>query len=462
MARSASPSDFRIELGRTLALAGPLALANLLQMAVFAVDVMFVARLGQQALAASSLAVALIAVLMMGLNGVTSACAPLMAAELGRRSNAVREVRRTVRMALWLGGGLSVCGIFACQFAEAIMLLAGQKPDLARMGGGFLAILSFAMVPAAIANVLRTYVSTLGRPFFATAITAGSIAVNALGDYALVFGHFGMPRLELTGAALASIITECATVLAYVVAIACNRRLRRFHIFGRFWRPEWLRLRQMLKLGLPISGTLIAEGGLFSGAAFLMGLVGEAQLAGHTVALQIAAIAFQVPFGIGQAATIRVGYHYGAGNVAGVAAAGRAALLACLAFAVVTSGIIVLFPDLVLSAYVDVADPANALMVAFALRYLVVAAAFQFSDALQAVAAGALRGIQDTRVPMGIAVVGYWASGFAVSVVLGLFTPLEGVGIWLGLAVGLSVAAVLLLARWQGRGRFGLLAAIER
>ncbi|MEE3154006.1 MAG: MATE family efflux transporter, partial [Pseudomonadota bacterium] len=215
-------------------------------------------------------------------------------------------------------------------------------------------------------------------------------------------------------------------------------------------------------LGLPISGTLIAEGGLFSGAAFLMGLVGEAQLAGHTVALQIAAIAFQVPFGIGQAATIRVGYHYGAANVAGVAAAGRAALLVCLVFAAVTSGIILIFPRLVLSAYVDVNDPANAIMVGFALRYLVVAAAFQFTDALQAVAAGALRGIQDTRVPMGIAVVSYWAAGFAVSAALGLFTPFEGVGIWFGLAVGLSVAAALLMARWHWRERFGLLGAIAR
>ncbi|MED5543619.1 MAG: MATE family efflux transporter [Pseudomonadota bacterium] len=462
MARSIGSPDFRAELGRTLALAGPLALANLLQMAIFATDVMFVARLGQQALAASSLAVAMIAVLMMGVNGLTSACAPLIAAELGRRENAVREVRRTTRMALWLAVILGLVCIVICQFAEEFMLATGQDPALARLGGDFLALLSVGILPMGVANVLRTFVSALGRPYFATAITAASILVNIVGDYALVFGHFGMPALGLTGAALASIITASFTVLAYAVAIRRNRRLRRFHIFGRWWRSEWPRLGQMLTLGLPISGTLIAEGGLFSGAAFLMGLVGEAQLAGHTVALQIAAIAFQVPFGIGQAATIRVGYHYGAANVAGVAAAGRAALLVCLVFAAVTSGIILIFPRLVLSAYVDVNDPANAIMVGFALRYLVVAAAFQFTDALQAVAAGALRGIQDTRVPMGIAVVSYWAAGFAVSAALGLFTPFEGVGIWFGLAVGLSVAAALLMARWHWRERFGLLGAIAR
>lgn len=461
MLNAAPNGPFRVELRETLRLAGPLALANLLQMAVFATDVMFVARLGQQALAASSLAVAIIAVLMMGLNGVTSACAPLIAAELGRNRHAVREVRRSTRMALWLALGLGLFSLGLCQFAEPFMLLTGQEADLARIGGSFLALLGLAAVPMAIANVLRTFVSALGRPVFATAITAVSILVNALGDYALVFGHFGMPRLELTGAAIASTATAVFTVIAYVIAIRCDRRLRRFHIFGRWWRPEWSRLRQMLALGLPISGTLIAEGGLFSGAAFLMGLVGEAELAAHTVALQIAAIAFQVPFGIGQAATIRVGYHYGGGNREGITHAGAAALGVCLAFAALSAALILIFPRFVLGAYVDVADPANATLVELAVSYLFVAAIFQFSDSLQAVAAGVLRGVQDTRVPMLIAVLGYWLAGFATSVVLGLFTPWEGVGVWIGLAVGLTVAAFLLLARWHARERFGLLRGIE-
>ena len=454
MTPASESSPFRLELAATLRLAGPLALANLLQMAVFATDVMFVARLGQQALAASSLAVAIIAVLMMGLNGVTSACAPLIAAELGRRSNSVREVRRTTRMALWLAVGLGVAGVVLCQFSTEFMLATGQEPQLARQGGSFLALLSVAMVPMAVANVLRTFVSALGRPVFATAITAASILVNIVGDYALVFGHFGMPALGLTGAALASIITASSTVVAYVAAIAWDRNLRRFHIFGRWWRTEWQRMNQMLMLGLPISGTLIAEGGLFSGAAFVMGRVGEAQLAAHTIALQIGAFAFQVPFGIGQAATIRVGYHYGSGNREGVGHAGWAAILIGMMFMSVSAVALLVAPRLILSAYIDISAPANAAMVGYALSYLFVCAIFQLSDGLQAVAAGVLRGIQDTRVPMMIALFGYWLAGFGTSVVLGLYTPAGGVGVWIGLAVGLTVAAVLLVARWHRRDRF--------
>ena len=459
MAGTTDLHSMRAELGATLRLAAPLALANLLQMAVFSTDVMFVARLGQESLAAASLAVAIVAVLMMGMNGVTGAVAPLIAAELGRRFNAVREVRRSLRMALWLALALGIFGIALCALGERLMLATGQDPKVAAISGHFIRVLSISMVPMALGNVLRTFVSALGRPVFATVITAFAILVNATGNYVLVFGHFGAPALGLTGSAISSIITASATVVAYVIAIRSDPRLRRFHPFGRWWRPEWQRLRQMLGLGLPIAGTLIAEGGLFSGAAFLMGRVGEAELAAHTVALQIAAFAFQVPFGIGQAATIRVGYHYGAGDSVGIGRAGWSAIVIGLAFMCTSAGMMLLFPQLILSAYVDVTDPANAVLVGFALQYLFVAAIFQLTDGLQAVAAGVLRGIQDTRVPMVIAIIGYWLAGFATSAVLGLWTPLEGVGVWIGLAVGLTVAAALLLARWHWRDRFAPVAA---
>lgn len=454
--RESHEHPFRAELGATLRLAGPLALANMLQMAVFAVDVIFVARLGQESLAASSLAVAIVAVLMMGMNGVTGAVAPLIAAEIGRRRNSVREVRRSARMALWLAVLLGLLAIIVCFQGERIMLATGQDPHVAAISGHFIRVLSLALLPMAVANVLRTFVSALGRPVFATAITALAILVNAFGNYVLVFGNLGAPAFGLAGSAMASAITAVVTVFAYVLAIRSDRKLRRFHVFGRWWRPEWQRLRQMLSLGLPISATLIAEGGLFSGAAFLMGRVGEAELAAHTVALQVAAFAFQVPFGIGQAATIRVGYHFGAGDKAAIGRAGWAAILIGMVFVCVSALAMLLFPRAILSAYVDVSRPANAALVTLAMQYLFIAAVFQLTDGLQAIAAGVLRGVQDTRVPAVIAIVGYWLAGFATSVALGLFTPLRGVGVWIGLAVGLTVAAALLLARWHWRDRFAL------
>jgi len=460
MRRALTPTaPMRHEVAATLRLAVPLAATNLLQMLVFAIDVVFVARLGAEALAAASLATTLFGLVMWCLIGMTGACAPLIAAEVGRRAHAVREVRRSARMALWLafGAGLMAMAVFAQ--GERLLLLVGQAPRVSAMAGDFLGVLLWAAVPNLLAGVLRTVVAALGRPAFATAVTGLAILVNALGNYTFVFGHFGAPAMGLDGSAVSSVITACVMFAAYAVAIRSDRRLRRYHLLGRWWRPEWSRLREIVRIGLPIALIILAEGGLFSSAAFLMGLIGEAELAGHTIALQVAALAFQVPFGIGQAATIRVGYHFGAGDPAGIGRAGRAALGVALAYMVLPAGLMVLAPRFVLGYYVDPQAPANAAMVGFAVRYLVVAAAFQLFDGAQAVLSGALRGLQDTRVPLLIALAGYWLFGFATSVTLGFLTPLSGLGVWFGLAVGLVVVAALLGWRWARRERLGLVPA---
>ena len=440
-------------------LAAPLALANLLQMAVYAVDVIFVARLGQEQLAAASLSTSVFGLMMWCFSGLTGAVAPLIAAELGRMRHAVREVRRSVRMALWLSLALGVGGMLVCQFGEAIMLAAGQDPQVAKLAGSFLALLSWSMIPQIACNVLRTFIAALGRPVFATAITALAIAVNALGNYAFVFGHFGAPEMGLQGSALSTIIVALVTLATYCGAIRADRRLRRYRVFGRWWRPEWQRMREIVRLGAPIALLIIAEGGFFGSAAFLMGLIGAAQLAAHTVALQVAAFFFQIPMGIGQAATIRVGFHFGAGNSKACGRAGWAGVVTCLGFQMFGAAVMLLAPHAVISVYVDTAAPANAAMVAFAAQYLLIAAAFQLFDGLQAVAAGALRGLQDTRMPMVLALFGYWLPGFGTAVALGFYTPLSGLGVWIGLAIGLVVVAGLLLWRWGRREQLDLMPA---
>lgn len=454
----AAPHPFRVELNATLRLAAPLALANILQMAVYAIDVIFVARLGQEALAAASLAVAMFGLLMMGFSSLTGAVAPLIAAELGRGRHAVREIRRSVRMGLWLSVGCGLAGMAVCLAAEPLMLATGQEPRIAARAAGFIALLSLGMIPMIVGNVLRTFVSAMGRPVFATAVTALAILVNALGNWVFVFGNLGAPALGLAGSAWSSVLTGFATVIAYVFAIARDRRLRRYHLFGRLWRPEWQRLREIVKIGVPIALTIVAEMGLFSSAAFLMGRIGAAELAAHTIALQIAAFFFQVPFGIGQAATIRVGYHYGARNPRAIGHAGWAAVISCLGFQLASAALMLFAPHVLLSVYLP-GDPGDAALIGLAVQFLAVGAAFQLADGVQAVAAGALRGLQDTRVPMLIALFSYWLPGFGVAVMLGLFSPLEGNGVWIGLAFGLTFAAVLLLWRWYRRDALRLVPA---
>lgn len=445
---------WRDEFAATLRLAVPLSLAGLLQMATHATDVIFVARLGEQSLAAASLAVAIFGVVVWSLSGLTGAVAALIAAELGRRRHAVREVRRSVRMALWLAVAASAVGMAACAMGEGLMLLTGQDPAIAALSGGYLSLLLWAMPGMVLANVLRNFVSALGRPFYATAITGLGVIVNCIGNYALVFGNLG--ALGLSGSAIATIIASVTTFAAYVLAIQSNRILRRYYIWGRFWRTEWKRMADLLRIGAPVAVTVLAEAGLFSAAAFLMGRLGPGELAAHTLALNLASLAFQVPFAIGQAATIRVGYHYGARNRVAVGMAGSAAIVCCVGFAGLSAAVMLLVPRFLLSAYVDVSAPANAMLIALAMHYMVVAAAFQLVDGVQAVAMGALRGLQDTRVPMTFAIFGYWIPGMGSSILLGFWTPLRGIGVWTGLAVGLLVVAILLMWRWSRREALGL------
>ncbi|PZQ22005.1 MAG: MATE family efflux transporter [Sphingopyxis macrogoltabida] len=453
------PQGFGAEFRATLALAVPLAAANLLQMMVHAIDVIFVARLGDTDLAASSLGISVFGLLLWTGTGLASAAAPLIAAEIGRRKHSVREVRRTVRMALWLSVLVSILFMGVCAAGGPIMRATGQPEELTARAAGFLLIVMFGMFPMIAAAVLRIFVSALGRPGIATAITFGALFVNALGNWALVFGNLGMPALGLHGSALSSVITSVLILLAYVMVIQGDRRLRRYRLFGNWWRSEWGRFFEMLRIGTPIALTILAEAGLFTGAAFLMGRIGEAELAGHTIALQVAALAFQIPFGVAQAATIRVGLAYGARDHRGIALAGQASLLLGIGFMGFTALLMWLFPGPVLSIYVDVDAARNAAMVGFAMQFLIIAAAFQLFDGAQAVAAGVLRGLQDTRVPMIIAICGYWIAGYGTAIYLGFWTPLAGVGVWIGLAVGLVVVSAVLLMRWRMRDRLGLLPA---
>ncbi|MEL7444943.1 MAG: MATE family efflux transporter [Pseudomonadota bacterium] len=444
------------EIRATFKLAWPLALANLLQMLTYAIDVMFIARLGEAQLAASALAVSLFGLVLWALTGLTGAVAPLIAESLGARTPSTRPVRRSVRMALWLAVISGAVGMGVCLLLDPIMRASGQQEDIIGLANEYNFVIVFSMVPMLLAAVLRNYVSALGRPIFATMITGIGIGVNALANYTFIFGNFGAPELGLRGAAVATIITSLVVLTAYVIAIFRDAGLHKYRVFYRLWKPDWQRFWQIITIGTPIALTVTAEAGIFGAAAFMMGRFGAAELAGHTVALQLAALAFQVPYGVGQAVTIRVGYFYGAHDRQGITQAGWVAIAIGTGFMGLTALAMVFAPKLLLSIYVDAEAAKNAALVAFALQYLILAAIFQLADGVQAVAAGALRGLQDTRVPMWIAIFSYWVPGIGLAIGLGFFTPLEGTGVWIGLATGLFVAAILLTWRWTLRDRLGL------
>ncbi len=451
----APPPTWRAELRALAALAAPLIGANLLQMAVFAIDVVFVARLGPTEFAAATLGVFLFNILAFGLIGLVGAAEPLIAASLGRRAGAVRQVRRSFRMAMWLAVLGSAAVMIVLNLAAPLLRLAGQEAVVAARAGAFCRILSLAVLPAVLAALIRLTAAALGRPGWALVVTGLALGIAAFANWCLVFGNAGFPALGLEGSALASVVTSVATFAAYLVILLRDRKLRRFRLLGKWWRAEWSRMVEIARLGSPIALGWMAEGGLFGGAGLLMGLISVTAIDAHAVALNIAAIAFQIPFGLAQAGTIRVGFAYGAGDRAWIRRAGNVAILCGIAVMVLSAFVFWAVPHWLVRVYVDPAR--DTAVAAMAVQLLGIAAIFQLVDGAQAVAAGVLRGVQDTRVPMLIQVSGYWGAGFGTAVLFGFGMGYGAAGIWWGLAVGLGVVSALLLWRWSARDRLHLM-----
>jgi MATE family multidrug resistance protein len=448
------------ELRATVLLAWPLVLTNLAQAALTAVDVVMMGWLGADVLAAGALGSSLYFVgLITGL-GLMTATAPMIARELGRNRHSVRDVRRTVRQGLWTAVAVALPIWLILWQGEAILLLIGQEPALAEMAGHYVRALQWALLPFFGYLVLRSFISALERPLWALAVGGGAVVVNAAIAWCLMFGHLGLPKLGIVGAGIATAVSDTLMFVALAVVVCTDRKFRRYRLFGRFWRADWPRFHELWRLGLPIAATLAFEVTVFNAAAFLMGIIGAASLAAHSIALQIASLTFMVPLGLGQAATVRVGLAHGANDVDGVRRAGWTAFALGVGFMAMTGLAMILAPRALVGIFLDVGDPANAGVIDLAVSFLALAALFQVADGAQVVGAGILRGLHDTRVPMVYAGIGYWGISLPVGVILAFVLGLGGIGIWIGLAAGLLVVAILLVVRWLRRDRLGLVAAV--
>ncbi len=305
-------------------------------------------------------------------------------------------------------------------------------------------------------TVLRTFMASLGRPGWGLAVSLAALPANGALAWALIGGHGGLPELGLIGAGIATTLTGAAGFALLGLVAAADRGFRRYRVFGGLFRPDPARFLALTRLGLPIAGTLALEVAFFRGAGFAMGLIGTTALAAHAVALQISGLCFMVPLGVAQAATIRVGFAFGSGDRRGVALAGWTAFAIAMGFMAATASILVGVPGLLVGVFLDPAQPDGAAAVAFAVRFLALAALFQVADGAQVVGAGMLRGLKDTRLPLVFAAVGYWAVGAPLGLGLAFPGGAGGTGIWIGLAAGLATVAILTMGRWTVRERLGL------
>jgi MATE family multidrug resistance protein len=258
-----------------------------------------------------------------------------------------------------------------------------------------------------------------------------------------------LPRLELFGAGLATTSVNFGTFLAGLWFVTRRKPFRDYDVLTRLWRIDWSLMRQIVVIGAPISIAFLLEYGLFSSAGLLMGLISTTALAAHQIALQIAVILFMVPFGIGMAATIRVGHAVGRNDAAGIRRAGYVAIALGAALSAILTLAVILTRVAIVRLFLGEATANVDDTVGLAATLLAVGATFFVTDGIQGTAVGALRGLNDTRVPLLFAAISYWLIGFSAAYALAFFTPLGAIGVWIGLSIGTAVHATLLVLRFR-------------
>ncbi|MGD8394803.1 MAG: MATE family efflux transporter [Candidatus Eiseniibacteriota bacterium] len=440
----------RGEIRAVLALAAPVAMVQLGMMAMGTVDAMMLGRVSELALAAGALGASLTFGLLCFPMGVLMALDPLVAQAVGAgdRDGVATHVKQAALVALLLCVPLALI----LWDTRPALRLFGQQPEVIELTSGYLR----AMIPGLPAFlffvVLRRTIQAMSvlTPAF-IAILVGNL-FNAAGNWILIYGNLGAPALGVVGSAYATAISRWSSVV--MLAVLAAPTLEPYGDALRAARIRLASLRRQVAIGLPIGAHIALEMWTFGAVALLMGHLGARELAGHQIALNLAAIAFMFPLGVSGAASTRVGNAIGRRDMPGARRA--AAVCLCLGGGIMTVSALAfwLAPELLSRLYTPDVD-----VIRMAAALLPIAAIFQVCDGIQVVGSGVLRGAADTRVPAAIAFVGFWLLGLPLAALLAFRQGMGPQGLWWGLTLGLSVVAALLVARIVRRFR-GEIAAV--
>ncbi len=432
---------FCAESRSTLFLAVPMMAGQLSQMLMGVADSAMVGRVGVVPLAASSFANGLLSVPFLFGLGLLQAIS--IRASQAHGAGERRETGEVLRHGLAI---TSVAGIgLVALIVIASMLLGrfGQPPEVAAEARLFFLLCGVSMFPMLIAMSFKQFSEALDHPWPPMLILLGSVVLNILLNWVLIYGNLGAPALGLTGAGIATLLSRIAALLAVVAYVFRARRF--FDALPVAWRKplEWPRVRSLLSIGLPASGQLLLEVTAFTVATIMIGWLGTQPLAAHQIALTSAATSFMFPLGIAMATSIRIGQALGANEPGRVRAIGFTSFALGLLIMSATGLVFAFGNEWLARAFVD-----DSTVATLAARLLIIAAFFQLFDGLQVVGAGALRGLNDATVPMLACLVGYWIVFLPFAYLAAFRFGFGAAGIWCGLAAALGIVGVSLFARF--------------
>lgn len=430
-----------------LVLGTPMALTQLVQFSVQTIDIVMIGHLGPEPLAAAALASVLFFITFIAGFGPVMAVSPLVSQALGADRANYTDVRLSIRMGFW-AVLLMFPAMLAYYFvAPGFALLLGQPEHLTHMIGPYILALGPGLPFMMGVIILRNFLAAIDRtrmPLIAVLITT---LTNALLNYVLIFGHFGFPRLELVGAGIASTLAHAAGFFFLLVYVYRDGEARKFRILQDALHLHWGRLREIIRLGWPMGASFALEALFFNCGALIMGRIGTNEVAAFQIGLNVAAMAFMLPFGLSMAGAVRVGLAEGARDAAGVRRAAAMTVVVCVGAISLVALPVALWPGPVGRFYLDADDPANHGVLALIRLFLPVAAGFMLFDATQVAANQALRGLKDVNLPLLIVCIAFWIIGFPIAYGLSLHSSVGAVGVWYGFLVSLAAAAAMLGAR---------------
>jgi len=438
---------FRREVRTTALLAAPLVLGHLATGLIGFVDSVIAGHHGTTTLAAVAVGTAMFWLPMMIPMGTLMALPPTVSQLDG--SNRRGEIGPLFRQSLWLAAGLGIVLFTLLSLSVHVLAPMGIAAEIRPGAAAFLQGIRWGIPALTFYYAMRYLSDGLHWTLPTMVLGFGGLLLLVPLGYILSFGAFGLPERGAGGLGLASSIMLWAQAIAFFVYLRHARRFKALALFARFDPPSWAAIAKLLRTGLPIGVTVMMEGSLFIVTALLIGRLGEVPAAAHQIAINVASLCFMIPFGVAEATTVRVGHALGSGRGGtGVRRAAFAGLVLVLATQTLSGLALLLGHDAIVGIYTR--DLAVSGLAATLLLY---AAAFQFPDGIQVLSAGALRGLKDTRVPMFLAAFAYWGIGMSLGAGLGLGLGWGTRGMWIGLIAGLTVAAVLMGARFLRSSR---------
>tara|TARA_Y200000002_G_scaffold378005_1_gene384568 strand:+ start:4585 stop:5928 length:1344 start_codon:yes stop_codon:yes gene_type:complete len=429
-------SSVQKEAGMLGKIGGPVVGTQLLGMGLNVTDTIMAGQLSAADLAGVAVGNALyLPVLMFGI-GTLVAINPVVSHHIGAKR--FDEIGKSARQMLWLVALIAVPSFFLVRWLPQLMPAVGVDPEIIPLATDFMLAASWGIPAYFLFSGFRYFSEGLAYTRPAMFVALGMLVVNIPADYILMYGAFGLPQLGAEGTGYATSLVQWSGGLAMILFTAKFKTYRRFNIFVRTKGPDWGRIAELLKIGIPNAMSTTMEVLLFAAVSVLMGTLSVQASAAHQVAINIAATVFMIPLGLSLAISQRVGVSMGKGLLEEARFRGFTGTAVCTGVTSITAAVLFIFPETIVSVYTHDVEVIN-----LAVSLVFFAAVFQLSDGLQVGAFGALRGLKDTRMPMIFNLISYWFIGFTMGYYLSFNVGYGPQGLWIGLIAGLSTAAVL-------------------